>query len=58
MTGGGCGLKVQSRLDTGKYPKGVRVSKKEFQAIELKPGSFHGEWNYVIMPHATAPVIC
>lgn len=51
------GLKVKSRLDTGKYPKGVRVSKKEFEAIDLKPNSFHGEWNYTILPHQSVPII-
>ena len=44
------GLKVKSRLDTGKYPKGVKVSKEEFAAIDLKPAMFHGEWNYTIAP--------
>jgi transposase len=44
------GLRVQSQLDTGKYPKGVKVSKAEFATIQLRPDTFHGEWNYVIMP--------
>ena len=44
------GLRVQSQLDTGKYPKGVKVGKQEFAAIQLHPDSFHGEWNYTIMP--------
>ena len=44
------GLRVQSQLDTGKYPKGIKVGKKEFSAIQLRPESFHGEWNYTILP--------
>ena len=44
------GLRVQSQLDTGKYPKGIKVSKQEFATIQLRPDSFHGEWNYTIMP--------
>ena len=44
------GLRVQSQLDTGKYPKGVKVGKQEFAAIQLHPDSFHGEWNYTIIP--------
>jgi Rhodopirellula transposase DDE domain len=44
------GLRVQSQLDTGEYPKGVKVSKAEFAAIHLRPDAFHGEWNYVITP--------
>jgi hypothetical protein len=44
------GLRVQSQLDTGKYPKGIKVSKAEFSAIRLRPDAFHGEWNYIIAP--------
>ena len=51
------GLKVKSRLDTAKYPKGVKVSKKEFAAIDLQPDSFHGEWNYTILPRKNVSVI-
>ena len=44
------GLRVQSHLDTAKYPKGVKVGKQEFAAIQPLPDSFHGEWNYTISP--------
>lgn len=44
------GLRVQSRLDTGKYPKGIKVGKQEFDAIEIRRDDFHGEWNYTIVP--------
>ena len=46
------GLRVQSQLDTGKYPKGVQVGKQEFAAIHLRPDTFHGEWNYSIAPRS------
>src|ERR1700674_968466 len=46
------GLHVQSQLDTGKYPKGIKVGKQEFAAIQLRPDTFHGEWNYVIAPRS------
>ncbi len=46
------GLRVQSQLDTGKYPKGIKVSKQEFATIQLRPDTFHGEWNYTIMPRS------
>ena len=46
------GLRVQSQLDTAKYPKGIKVSKQEFAAIHLRPDNFHGEWNYAIMPRS------
>ena len=44
------GLRVQSQLDTGNYPKGIKVGKQEFATIQLCPDSFHGEWNYAITP--------
>jgi len=46
------GLRVQSQLDTGKYPKGVKVGKQAFATIQLLPDSFHGEWNYTISPRS------
>lgn len=46
------GLHVKSCLDTKKYPKGVKVSKEEFAAIQLRPDDFHGDWNYTIQPHS------
>ena len=46
------GLHVQSQLDTGKYPKGTKVSKRDFDAIQLRRDPFHGEWNYTILPRA------
>ena len=46
------GLRVQSQLDTGKYPKGIKVGKQEFAAIQLRTDTFHGEWNYTITPRS------
>ena len=46
------GLRVQSQLDTGKYPKGIKVGKQEFAAIQLRTDTFHGEWNYAIFPRS------
>jgi len=39
-------------LDTGKYPKGIKVGKQEFAAIQLRTDTFHGEWNYAILPRS------
>jgi len=44
------GLYVKSQLDTGKYPKGVKVSKQEFASIQMRSDAFHGDWNYTISP--------
>ena len=48
------GLRVRSRLDTGSYPAGVKVSRQAMDALALRPESFHGDWNYTIrpLPHA------
>jgi hypothetical protein len=45
-------VRVQSQLDTGKYPKGIKVGKQEFAVIHPRPDNFHGEWNYAIMPRS------
>jgi hypothetical protein len=44
------GLRVTCRLDRRSYPVGRKVSDEEYAAINLKPHSFHGEWNYRIQP--------
>jgi hypothetical protein len=44
------GLRVRAEIDTGKYPKGVKVSNKEVAEIRLERDKFHGEWNYTIRP--------
>lgn len=44
------GLKVTCRLDRRKYTLGRKITPKQMASINLKPGRFHGEWNYVIRP--------
>jgi transposase len=44
------GLHVDCELDTTPYPSGVKVSKKELESVRLQRDSFHGEWNYTILP--------
>lgn len=44
------GLTVKARLDKRKYKKGIEVSKKEMEKINLVKHKFHGEWNYTIKP--------
>jgi hypothetical protein len=46
------GLTVHAELDAGTYEKGRKVSDEEFEAVNFTPSRFHGEWNYVIRPHA------
>ena len=46
------GLKVGCGIDITQYETGVKVSDEEFNNIRLVPDEFHGEWNYMILPHA------
>jgi hypothetical protein len=48
------GLTVKVRLDHRKYKRGIKISKKEMEAINLQPHDFHGEWNYTITPKKRA----
>jgi hypothetical protein len=45
------GLKVCCELDANLYPKGIKVSDAEMQAINITRDEFHGEWNYTISPN-------
>lgn len=44
------GLTIQCALDQGLYPKGIKVSDQEMDALSLVREDFHGEWNYTIFP--------
>ena len=44
------GLKVTCRLDRSRYTLGRKVTPEQMARINIKPGRFHGEWNYVIRP--------
>jgi hypothetical protein len=46
------GLVVRVALDQRKYPTGKKVSKKEMSELNIERDNFHGDWNYVIRPHA------
>ena len=43
-------LKIKAELDHREYPTGTKVSAAELQDVNLKPHSFHGDWNYTISP--------
>lgn len=42
------GLTINAELDTNIYPKGIRISDDELEAVNLTKAKFHGEWNYII----------
>ena len=44
------GLHVHARLDPGQYPTGAKVRKSQMDELALIPDSFHGEWNYSLLP--------
>lgn len=44
------GLQVQAELDVGSYPTKIKVSDQEMATVQITPHSFHGEWNYTIVP--------
>ena len=47
------GLAVRCTLDTRDYPKGIKVSDEEMDALNIKGDAFHPEWNYTISPRPT-----
>src|SRR5712691_11875684 len=44
------GLRVRARLDPHRYPSGLTISRDALDAVRLRPASFHGDWNYTILP--------
>jgi hypothetical protein len=46
------GLIVRCELDTRDYPKGIKVSDEEMDALNIEGDAFHPEWNYTISPNA------
>ena len=48
------GLTVTAELDTGEYPKGIKIPAGQITDLEktgiLHRHDFHGEWNYTVNP--------
>jgi hypothetical protein len=44
------GLTIRAKLDKKRYPKGIEVTDAEIAQIRIRKASFHGEWNYTILP--------
>ena len=44
------GLKIQAELDPGHYPTGTKVTDDELASLSLKRHTFHGDWNYTLLP--------
>jgi len=45
------GLTVECITDMQQYEKGIVVSDKDLNSVNIKPDDFHGEWNYIILPN-------
>ena len=45
------GLKIRAELDRGRYPTGIKITDAELASLNLKPDSFHGDWNYAVLPN-------
>ena len=50
------GLRVRSKLDTNAYPAGLTVSEASMATLHLRPDTFHGEWNYSLVPRPRLPL--
>ena len=44
------GLQVRSELDEHTYATKEKVTPEQLAAVRFNPATFHGEWNYTIMP--------
>ena len=49
------GLTVRCELDSADYPKGMVVSDREMDGLNISRDAFHGEWNYTMQP-TSSPV--
>jgi len=47
------GLTVRAALDSGLYPKGIKVTNAQMAALAIHPEAYHGEWNYTLRPRTT-----
>jgi hypothetical protein len=48
------GLTLACAIDAGQYPKGRKVSKAQFDALNIRYDDFHPDWNYSILTIRTA----
>jgi hypothetical protein len=46
------GLTVHAEADTNNYPRKIKITDAEMTEVrrQIKPDSFHGEWNYTVVP--------
>lgn len=44
------GLEVKSALDSNSYPDKIKISDQQMSELRIKRASFHGDWNYSLLP--------
>ncbi len=44
------GLEIKAKMDENIYQKGIKVSDKKLEKVNIRRYKFHGEWNYKIKP--------
>jgi hypothetical protein len=44
------GLSIDADVDGAIYQKGLKITKKQINALNMTRHAFHGEWNYTISP--------
>ena len=47
------GLKVYARLDDRSYERGIEVTDEQLAAVNITRHTFHGDWNYTVIPSLT-----
>jgi hypothetical protein len=46
------GLAVRSELDSNTYPAGIKISDHQMAELRLRRDTFHGDWNYRLLPRS------
>ena len=44
------GLLLKAKVNNAKYETGIKVDDAELEKISIKRDSFHGDWNYSVLP--------
>jgi transposase len=47
------GLKVRAEIDSNLYPSGLKISDQQVAELRIERDTFHGEWNYRILPRSS-----
>lgn len=50
----GSGRNVHVRLDEAEYSKGIKITDKQLEDVNLHGHAFHPEWNYTVSPSPPA----